>query len=177
MTEQQPSVTKTVLIRESAPRPQSGGEPDQLVRVIGAVVIRNPFLGTSNEDSSRFDPMGEVIGRMIIQDMLNLLPSAPCSYGKATLIGQLGTPEHGAALMHPTLGRPIRDAIGGGKAIIPSNVKLGAIGATVDVPLSHKDDAWSFDYLDTIPVCIPDAPRPDEIVVIIALSTGKRTGA
>ena len=58
------------------------------------------------------------------------------------------------------MGKPMRDAIGGGQALIPSNVKIGAAGASIDVPLGHKDDAWSFDEIDTIGVTISGGRAP-----------------
>ena len=79
-----------------------------------------------------------------------------------------GEVEHGGACVHPMLGRPMRAAIGGGKAVIPSNVKVAAAGAALDLPLGHKDDPWSFAHFDTMTVAVADAPRPDEIVVAIA---------
>jgi hypothetical protein len=72
------------------------------------------------------------------------------------------------------LGKPMRAALGGGKALISSNVKVAAAGASLDVPLGHKDDAWSFDHFDTITVMIADAPRPDEIVVAMAIADAGR---
>jgi hypothetical protein len=72
------------------------------------------------------------------------------------------------------MGKPMREAIGGGKAIIPSNVKVAAAGTVIDVPLSDRDDVWVFDHIDTITVGVPGAPRPGEIVVIVALSDGGR---
>jgi len=56
------------------------------------------------------------------------------SYGKGALVGV----EHGGACVHPMLGKPMRAAIGGGKAVISSNVKVAAAGASLDVPLGHK---------------------------------------
>ena len=82
--------------------------------------------------------------------------------------------EHGGALVHPKLGKPMRDAVGGGKSLIPSNVKIGAAGTSIDVPLGHKDDAWSFDHFDTMTVTIADAPLPEEVVVIMAVADGGR---
>ena len=82
--------------------------------------------------------------------------------------------EHGGACIHPMLGKPMRATVGGGKAVIPSNVKVAACGASLDVPLSHKDGSWSFDHFDTITVLMPDAPRPDEIVVVLAVADGGR---
>ena len=75
---------------------------------------------------------------------------------------------------HPMLGKPMREAIGGGKSVIPSNVKVASAGATIDVPLSHKDDAWSFDHFDKITLARADAPRPEEIVVVLAFADGGR---
>ena len=68
----------------------------------------------------------------------------------------------------------MREAVGGGEALIPSNVKVAAAGASIDVPLGHKDNAWSFDHFDTLTIAVPDAPRPDEIVVVVAVADGGR---
>jgi len=68
----------------------------------------------------------------------------------------------------------VRAAIGGGKAVISSNVKVAAAGASLDVPLGHKDDTWSFPHFDTITVSVADAPRPREIVVVTAIADGGR---
>lgn len=163
-----PEIRKKVVIREAFPG--VGGR--EVVRVVGVLVIKNPCL--EGENLLGLHPLGESLGTPFIGELVALLPTSVCSYGKATLVGQLGTPEHGAVLMHPSLGKPIRAAIGGGEAIIPSNVKVGTLGSTIDVPLSHKDDPWSFDHLDTIPVSVADAPQPDEILLIIALSNGAR---
>ena len=99
------------------------------------------------------------------------------SYGKAAIVGTSGDLEHAAAILHPRLGKPMRAAIGGGQAIIPSNVKIGAVGATIDVPLGDKDDVWVFDQFDTLSVMVANAPRPDEILVIVALADGGRPRA
>jgi hypothetical protein len=90
------------------------------------------------------------------------------------IVGVAGDMEHGGACVHPMLGKPMRAAVGGGKAVIGSNVKVASAGATLDVPLGHKDESWSFPHFDTITVSIADAPRPDEIVVVIAIADGGR---
>ena len=68
----------------------------------------------------------------------------------------------------------MRAAIGGGKAVIGSNVKVAAVAASLDVPLGHKDGSWSFPHFDTITVSVADAPRPDEILVVMAIGDGGR---
>jgi hypothetical protein len=55
-----------------------------------------------------------------------------------------------------------------------SNVKVAAAGASLDVPLGDKDDSWSFPHFDTITVSVADAPRPDEILVVMAIADGGR---
>jgi len=60
------------------------------------------------------------------------------------------------------------------KAVISSNLEAAAVGALLDVPLGNKDDSWSFSHFDTITVFGGDAPRPDEIVVVIAIADGGR---
>jgi len=68
-------------------------------------------------------------------------------------------------------------ALGGGEAIICSNVKIGGPGATVDIRLAHKENIWSFDHRDTLTVSMPDALRPEVIVVAIAIANGGRPHA
>jgi hypothetical protein len=72
------------------------------------------------------------------------------------------------------LGKPMRAAIAGGRAVISSNMKVAVAGASLDVPLGHKDDSWSFPHFDTITVSVADAPRPNEIVVAKAIADGGR---
>lgn len=71
----------------------------------------------------------------------------------------------------------MRAAIGGGAALIPATVKLSSAGASLEVPLGHKDDLWSFDHIDTMTLCIADAPRPDEIVMAVAFADAARINA
>ncbi len=68
----------------------------------------------------------------------------------------------------------MRAAVGGGKAVIASNVKVGPPGTPIDVPLGHKDEPWSFDHFDTLTLCIGDSPRPSEIMVVMAVADGGR---
>jgi hypothetical protein len=41
-------------------------------------------------------------------------------------------------------------------------------------PLTNCDDIWEFDEMDAIAISIDDAPRPDEVVVVLALGVGGR---
>jgi hypothetical protein len=67
----------------------------------------------------------------------------------------------------------MRDGIGG-NTWVTSTTKVGAAGAALDVPLAYKKALFVRAFYDTITVAVPDAPRPDEIVVIAALSSAGR---
>jgi Amino acid synthesis len=114
-----------------------------------------------------------MLGERLMPDLVKLLDGPAVSYGKGALVGVDSEMEHGGACVQPMLGKPMR-AIGGGKAVISSNVKVAAAGASLDVPLGHKGDAWSFPHFDTITVSVADAPRPNEILVVMAIADGGR---
>jgi hypothetical protein len=147
---------------------------ETVTRAAACAVVANPLASRAEEDLSDLIALGEVLGDRLVREALTLLPRPAVSYGKAAIVGTAGDIEHAAAILHPRMGRPIRNAIGGGQAIIPSNAKIGAAGACIDVPLGNKDDVWSFDHIDTLTITVPNAPRPDEIAVIVALSDGGR---
>lgn len=104
---------------------------------------------------------------MLVKDGLHALGGQPVSYGKAAVVGSDGVSKHGAALLHPRFGKPVRDVIGGGHSLMPSNVKVGSGGTAINIPLGHKDQAWSFNHIDTMTVMLPDAPRAEENVVLL----------
>jgi len=145
-----------------------------IVRAVAMAVIDNPFAGRFVDDLTQLFEAGRALGEKFAADLVGMLSESPISYGKGAIVGLNGEFEHGGACIHPMLGKPMRAAVGGGKAVIPSNVKVAACGTSLDVPLSHKDDSWSFDHFDTITVAMPDAPKPDEILVVLAVADGGR---
>lgn len=165
---------KIVVWRESAFSEQRHAAAVPVVRAVGMAVIRNPFAGAFAQDLSELFAAGGELGERLMPELVRLLGKPAVSYGKGALVGLQGEMEHGAACVHPMLGKPMRAALGGGQAIIPSNVKLAGLGATLDIPLGHKDDVWSFDHFDTLTVSLADAPRPDEILVAMAIADGGR---
>ncbi len=145
-----------------------------ITRAAGMMVVSNMFAGKFAEDLSPLFELGRQAGQHLSGRLTELCPRPVISYGKAAIVGIAGEMEHGGACIHPMLGKPMRAAIGGGEAVIPSNVKIASAGASIDVPLGHKDNAWSFDHFDTMTLSVPDAPLPDEIVVMLAFADGGR---
>lgn len=167
-------IRKTILIKETIETDSFGEACEAITRVVAAAVIKNPFAGRFVEDLSPLFDIGGQLGERLTGEAVGLLARPPVSYGKAAIIGVAGDLEHGGALIHPKLGKPMRAAVGGGKALIPSNAKIGSVGVSIDLPLGHKDEAWSFDHFDTMTVMVADAPRPAEIVLCVGVSDGPR---
>jgi hypothetical protein len=168
------NLRKISLIKETILTDAGMPIAQPITRAAAVAVLNNPFAGRFVDDLTPLFAQGEELGQMVMKDLVALLPKPATSYGKAAIVGAAGEMEHGAAMIHPRLGQPMRDALGGGASIICSNVKIGGPGATIDVPLAHKDNIWSFDHLDTLTLSVADAPRPDEVVVIIAISDSGR---
>jgi len=167
-------IRKTVLTRDLVRSELGQPAARPVARAIAMAVIRNPFAGHYVEDLSALFEAGRALGEQLMPDLVRLLAQPAVSYGKGAIVGIDGEFEHGGACIHPMLGKPMRAAIGGGKAVIPSNVKVAPAGTSLDLPLGHKDDPWSFDHFDTVTVAVPDAPRPDEIVVVMAIADSGR---
>ncbi len=138
-------------------------------------MIHNPFAGrfeiTLNELIDAGEELGDLLSPLAVK---GLGGDPPQSYGKAAIVGLAGEREHAAALLHPKLGTPLRRAVGGGAALIPSAKKLGGPGTSIDVPLHYKDAMKVRSHFDAMEVRIPDAPAPDEIVVVIAVTNAGR---
>lgn len=146
-------------------------------RAVAAAVIANPFAGRYVEDLTPLIEIGAELGDLLIARAVAALGidgALVQSYGKAAAVGENGELEHAAALLHPTMGTPIRAALGGGAALIPSAKKRGGPGVTLDVPLGHKDAAYVRSHFDAIEIRIADAPRAGEILVAVAATDGGR---
>ena len=139
-------------------------------RVVAAAVIENPFAGQYVEDLSELIdgsvPLGEELSHLAVATLGNPVHS----YGKGVIVGMAGELEHAAALLHPKLGAPLREACGGGKAIVPSAKKRGGPGTTLDIPLHYKDAAFVRSHFDAIELRIGEAPAADQIVVAVAVT-------
>ncbi len=149
-------------------------KPVRKVAVLG--VIKNPFAGVYQEDLTALIDFSEEFGKVLSDRAVEALgPGREIhSYGKAAIVGEKGELEHAAALLHPKLGTPLRNAVGGGKAIIPSVKKLGRMGDEIDIPLHYKDAAFVRSHFDGMTVSVNDAPKSDEILLAVAVTDGGR---
>lgn len=140
-------------------------------------VIENPCAGEYVEDLSELmdigAEMGDELGRRAVA-ALGIEPAQAESYGKAAIVGEGGELEHAAAVLHPSLGKPLRAAVEKGAALVPSVKKMGTLGTVIDVPLGHKDAAYVRSHFDGMEVRISDAPRRNELVVCVSVTDSGR---
>lgn len=140
-------------------------------------IIENPYAGRFEEDLSQLFEVGAELGHELGKRAVRALgisPSKVESFGKAAMVGENGELEHAAAILHPKLGAPLREAIEKGASLIPSSKKMGGPGTPLDVPLGHKDAAFVRSHFDGMEVRVADAPRADEILVAVCLTDSGR---
>ena len=146
-------------------------------RAVAIAVITNPFAGRYAENLDELSDIGAELGKLLGERCvaaLGITPSEAESYGKAAIVGEAGELEHAAAILHPKLGAPLREAVEQGAALVPSAKKMGGLGTAIDVPLGHKDAALVRSHFDAIEARVSDAPRANEIVVAVAVTDSGR---
>src|SRR6202167_4129432 len=100
-------------------------------RAAAIAVIENPLAGEYVEDLGALIAIGEELGELLAARAVAALGidgSKAHSYGKAAAVGENGELEHAAAILHPKMGAPVREALGKGAALIPSSKKRGGRG-------------------------------------------------
>jgi hypothetical protein len=165
-----------------------------------AIVLTNPYAGRYEPDilpmMEALNPVGVEMAKRL-RAAMDVPVEAIESYGKGAIIGSAGELEHGA-LWHVPGGYAMRELLGwkgdraaylkgqvseksgqpgNALAIVPATKKVGGPGATLDVPLTHINASYVRSHFDAIEVSVPGAPKSDEIVFILAMTTGARVHA
>ncbi len=171
------TIRKIVTVVEETGREMGKAIDPPTRKAVAAAVIENPFAGSYTEDLEALMDIGAELGGLLGERAvaaLGVVPAAIESYGKAAVVGEAGEWEHAAAILHPKLGKPLREAVEHGAALVPSAKKMGGMGTPIDVPLGHKDAAYVRSHFDAIELRIADAPRAGEIVVAVAVTDSGR---
>lgn len=155
-----------------------GGPPPEQPLLVGSVaaVIENPFAGRYVEELQPFMDELKPLGLAMAERLIAAFGGDAArveGYGKATIVGAGGELEHGA-LWHVPGGYAMRELLGGAMAIVPSSKKVADVGARIDVPITHVDASYVRGHFNAIEVGLPDAPRPEELVLILVMTTGGR---
>ncbi len=154
-----------------------GGPPVASPPVRGAIyaICANPFAGRHEPD---LQPAMEALKPLAL-DLTDRLVTALGgrtgidAYGKGAIVGEGGEGEHGA-LWHVAGGYGMRDRLGECRAIVPSAMKVGGMGTTLDVPLGHLNAAYVRSRFDVITIACADGPRSGEVLFALAMARGGR---
>jgi hypothetical protein len=188
-------VTAEEILHEGGPKPERAR-----TRAAAAAIVRNPYAGKYAADimpmMEALKPLGLEMSRRLVA-ALGGDPKTIEAYGKGAIVGEAGELEHGA-LWHVPGGYAMRELLGwkgdakayaAGKgevktgqpgnalAIVPSTKKVGPPGAALDVPLTHINASYVRSHFDAFEMRVPGAPASDEMVLILAMSTGPRVHA
>ena len=150
-----------------------------VIKAVVAGVIANPYAGRHVADIQPMMKALEPLAVDLTERVMKILGAKGSeleAYGTGVIVGIAGELEH-AALWHQPSGFGIRHAMGGAKSIVPSTVKVAAAGARIDIPLHHVTASYVRSHFDSIEFCVPDGPRPDELVFIVAAAIGGRPHA
>jgi hypothetical protein len=153
------------------------GKP--LRRAAALAVIHNPFAGHYVEKIEGFMDDLKPLGLEMAMSLITALGNDATiveGYGKGAIVGTAGELEHGA-LWHVPGGYAMREALGGAKAIVASTKKVGGPGSRLDVPITHINASYVRSHFDAMEVGIADAPRADEIALVLVMTTGPRIHA
>ncbi|KZM50084.1 amino acid synthesis family protein [Labrenzia sp. OB1] len=150
-----------------------------LRRAAAIVVIKNPFAGGYVEEIEGFMDDLKPLGVEMAADLVKALggdASVVEGYGKGAIVGSAGELEHGA-LWHVPGGYSMREILPSSAAIVPSTKKIGGPGTRLDVPITHCNASYVRSHFDAIEVGLNDAPRADEILLVLVMTTGPRIHA
>ncbi len=142
-----------------------------------AAIVTNPWAGRYVEDlKPEIQAYGPVLGKMMTDRMIALAGSGDTieAYGKAAVVGLNGEVEHASGLIHTLrFGNHYRQAVAAKSYLAFTNTR-GPANAPIMVPLMDKNDAGRRSHYLTIQFSISDAPRDDEIVVVLGAATSGR---
>lgn len=144
-----------------------------------AAVVKNPFAGRYEPELEGAMELLKPLGLTCSTTLLGALggdTAAVEAYGKGAIVGSSGEVEHGA-LWHVPGGYAMRELLGQALAIVPSAAKVAAMGTAIDIPIHHRNAAYVRSHFDAVTVSVPDGPRADELVFILAMTTGGRPHA
>src|SRR6202163_1434974 len=150
-----------------------------LRRAAALAVIHNPFAGKYVPEIAAFmedlNPLGLEMAKSLVAALGGDSKSVE-GYGKGAIVGSGGELEHGA-LWHVPGGYAMREVLGGAKAIVASTKKVGGPGTRLDVPITHINASYVRSHFDAMEVGLADAPRADEILLALVMTTGARIHA
>lgn len=159
---------------------EGGRKLDKPLRLAAvAAIIKNPYAGEYVRDLTELGAAGVDLGPSLSRQVVAALggPTEVEAFGKGVIVGLQGELEHGSVLIHgKEVGDTLREATGG-DAPIPSAEKVDVAGASIDIPMKTKAGKYQRRHHQNFTVRVADGPMADEIMVVLAVSSGGRPHA
>jgi len=164
------AVSVEEIFHEGGPAPEV-----PLRRAAAIAVIKNPFAGRYEPDIQWFMDDLKPLGLHLATTLVEMLggPDQIEGYGKGAMIGEAGELDHGA-LWHAPGGYSMRALLENSNAIVPSTKKVTGVGGRLDVPITHINASYVRSHFDAMEVGLNDAPRANEMALVLVMSTGAR---
>src|SRR5262249_56185163 len=105
-----------------------------ITRAVAVAVVDNPFADRFVDDLSPLFADAAELGQRVMPDLARFLSRPAVAYGKAAIVGVAGEIEHGAAMIHPRPGQPMREALGGRPALTSSQVNIRGLAPSNTLP-------------------------------------------
>jgi hypothetical protein len=175
-----PDIRKIVKFDEEVLSENGAFVSPALRRCVVGAVLKNPLAGAPvGTDLAPLVDISVALGEALTRRALAGLGEAGelRAYSKAAIVGTAGDLEHGAAMLHARIGMAMRSTIKRGRVLIPGNAKVACAGTTIDVIFGPIDEGWDLDAMDTMPIAVADAPRVDEILLLVGYASGPRPHA
>lgn len=146
-----------------------------LRRAAALAIIDNPFAGRFEPHIQWFMEDLKPLGLQMASHIVEMLGGVDQieGYGKGAMIGEAGELEHGA-LWHAPGGYAMRELLNNSNAIVPSSKKVAGVGGRLDVPITHINASYVRSHFDSMEVGLNDAPKSNEIALVLVMSTGPR---
>ncbi|WP_271270462.1 amino acid synthesis family protein [Aliamphritea hakodatensis] len=143
-----------------------------------AAVVKNPWHGRGFIEDLRPEQLDgcSELGRVLVEQMLKEIDSVDSieAYGKAAVVGADGEIEHASAMIHNLrFGNHYRNAMKAESFLAFTNIR-GGMNCSIQVPMKHLHEISARSHFITMEFSISDAPRADEVVVVLGASTGGR---
>ena len=150
-----------------------------LRRAAALAVIRNPFAGAYVKEIAGFMDDLKPLGLDMAHSLVSALGGDQSRGGLSGRAPSWARPANSSTELfwHVPGGYAMREILGGAKAIVASTKKVGGPGTRLDVPITHINASYVRSHFDAMEVGLADAPRADEILLALVMTTGPRVHA
>lgn len=142
-------------------------------------VVENPWAGQGfvTDLGPLIDEIAPQLGELLAPKVAEALDAPIEAYGKAAIVGLDGEIEHGSGLIHTLKFGDHFRKVAAASTLLPAVEKRAPAGTVFDIPLKHVTDATIRSHHQSVEVRVPDAPRPDEIIIGLAAAAQGRPHA